>query len=229
MRTSSSSSIRTPLPAHPSQDGTAEFEARYPSRRKFLEHTQLGPAVCRVFWPCYPQVAAGRPVVLHVRFGSEAESFAIRGRVLRARDDLRDPRGSGLLVEVTGADLFDFGRAYAHASGRPQALGRRRAPRVAASFAGRIVQEQATRAAHLSDLSMGGAFVALAGRAPPAGTRLRLELKVGWLRRVTFTARVAWVGQRDGVAGMGVEFVDSDVRARGWLITQMRSLDPSAS
>jgi hypothetical protein len=222
MPTSSSSTIASPLARHPAQDGVAELEAVFASRRKFLEHAQVGPAVCRIFWPCYPQVAAGRPVVLHVRFGGDLESFPIRGRVLRARDDLRDPRGSGLLVEVTGRDLFDFGRAYAHASGRAPELGRRRNARVAVRLPARIQIGSTLQEVQLADLSLGGAFIATDARCPSEGTRLKLEVKTGWLRRVTFTVRVAWIGRVGRLSGMGVELIDSDARARGWLVDQTR-------
>lgn len=199
--------------------GRQEHQLRttFLSKRQFLEHAQIGAGSCRLLWqgaaPLYP----GAPVCLDMGFSGWPARFTLRGRAVRPQSDARDPLASGWLLEFAGRETQAFGAAVAFAAGRPAELGRRRAPRYLHSQAARIAHDGRIGVGQLLDLGKGGAFLAAPGLRPAAGEPLLVTLRLGLWREVAFFGRVAWVGPLGRIAGAGVEFVDSDGRARRWL------------
>lgn len=194
------------------------IDATYPSRRAFLEHLQVGAERCRLFWPCMPKLRSGTRVFVRIRFGSLAESWEVTGQVVQAREDLRGPAHSGLVIEVRGPALLQIARAYAVARGNPPELGRRSDVRARVELHARLGLGTQTFEARVRDLSRGGAFVEVSGPGLLPGATVAISLRVGWFSRIEATARVAWQGRLGEHRGVGVEFVEMGASSRKRLL-----------
>lgn len=204
----------TPVPAPTALE---PIDVRFPSRRAFLEHVQVGPASCRIFWGCAPRHVAGTRVLMRIRFASEA-GFEVPGQVIQAREDLHGTTRPGLLVEVKHPGLFEFIRAYALARGNPPEFGRRAEERVAVNLPAVFTLGEERFAVRVRDLSRGGAFLEAHGANVLQGAIIQVSIRAGLLRRIEATGRVAWLGRRAQIRGFGLAFLELSKRSRKNLI-----------
>lgn len=194
------------------------IEATYPSRRAFLEHVQIGAESCRLFWPGSPKLRSGTRVFARIRIASLPDTWEVVGRIVQAREDLRGPAHSGLVIEVRGPALLQIARAYATARGNPPEMGRRSDARVPVELPATLALADAKLETQVLDLSRGGAFVELSGPGVLPGTAVGICIRAGWFRRIDATARVTWQGRRDGRRGIGLEFVEMPDSSRKRLL-----------
>ena len=201
----------TPAPI-PAPNVFEPLDATFPSRRAFLEQVQIAPDHHRLFWRCTPKLTSGTHVLLRIRFAGESACFEMPGQVIQAREDLRGPARSGLVIEVRGPGMLQFARAYAVARGNPPELGTRAHERFAVDLAGTVSIGQRRQPVRIRDLSKGGAFVEATGAEVLQGAVIDLSIRLGLFRRFDSTVRVVWQGRRRQLRGFGVEFLDVSER-----------------
>jgi hypothetical protein len=194
-----------------------ELNATYLSRRHFLEHAQVGANRCRLLWPGPAPLYPGARVRVGVSFGAQAGRFVLHGEALSEHANPSEPVASSWVLECTGAAMREFGEAVAFAAGRPIELGRRRTPRHRVQVPVRMAYDGTVRAGSLLDLGFGGAALVASDLRPSLGAPVLMTLRMGLFRDVAFFGRVAWLDPDRSVGALGVEFVDSDARARRWL------------
>ena len=195
----------TPIPAPSIFE---PLEATFPSRRAFLEQVQIAPDHHRLFWRCTPHLTSGTRVLLRIRFAGESQCFEAPGQVIQAREDLRGPARSGLVIEVRGPGMLQFARAYAVARGNPPEFGSRAEERFAVDLPGTLSIGEHRQPVRIRDISKGGAFVEATGAEVLQGAVIGLAVRLGLFRRFESTVRVAWQGRRRQLRGFGVEFLD---------------------
>jgi len=187
--------------------GPEPIDAVYPNRRTFLMHAQVGSESCRLFYPCMPAKPSGTPVVVRIRIAGEVPVYEVAGTVLRCREDVTGPSSrSGLVIEVRGLHVFEFGRAYAVARGMPPELGRRAERRISVDLPVKL--ELGRLSGRVADLSRGGAFIEADPTGVATGAVVPLSIRVGLLRRISVLARIAWVERHGAHRGFGVEFLE---------------------
>jgi hypothetical protein len=209
--------LHPPKPV-PASTHVEPIDATYPNRRIFLEQAQIGADACRFFWRCAPSVASGARVLVRIRYAGESACFEVAGTVVQAREDLRGPARSGLVIEVRDAGLFEFARAYASARGNPVQFGRRAEERAAVDLPAKLHLGDRAYPVRVRDLSRGGAFVEASGANVLRGAFVQLTIRLGLFRQFEAAARVAWQGRRGQRQGFGVEFLELSERSRTLLL-----------
>ncbi len=194
---------------------------RYPHRGAVLANSRAEGSHLTLFVPGWANLAIGADVVLEITFGDSELRFELEGRVSFQRKLPAGPRQqAGLGFIFVGHQKRPAAQMIAQCAGRAiddgTALGTRHAVTVSClvKFNGSSV------AAEVKDLSSTGAFVGapkLRGLREDEELTLHLEPIFGRWGGQLLKARVIWVGEKKGIGGFGVRFVDDSQHVRSSL------------
>jgi hypothetical protein len=195
-----------------------EMDVTFPTGDAFLKCCSIGADECRLFCPNQIGETPGAKVRVNLGFRDQVQRFTLEGRVLRALEDPRSPRRSGLVVSVRNGQLEPFASACALARGLPMEMGRRLEQRWSVRLAVSFESANGCRGAgEIVDISKGGVRVDTPELRPAPDERVQLMISNGGPQREKLSARVAWVGFRAFHPGFGARFVGLSESAGRWL------------
>ena len=191
------------------------IQAQYPTRRALLSSARPEGSVLSLFVPGSEQVPVGTDVVVAITIEGTALRFQLEGRV-RVQFAVHSTR-PGLGVAFAGDQKRAAAEMLAMLAGRSldsgTALDSRHEVDVKC-----VVKLPGTKLdGALKDVSSTGAFIgapAVPAVTSDAELTIQLEPMFGrWGGRL-LRARVVWVGEKRGVAGFGVRFLDATAHVR---------------
>lgn len=187
---------------------------KYPSRRALLSCVEQGPLGVRLFAPTSEPLALRERVRLKVTFGDCVRNFYVEGRVASEPE-----RSSGRLGHHILLRTPEERRAFSHLLAF--CAQNKEAPRrVSVWLPCTLRAGGQTLAGNIRDLSLGGLFIAgsqvrsssaLSARAP-----VEVVLKQGpfGLSSVVLPAQVVWAGEKEGVPGVGAEWMGGGTQSQ---------------
>ncbi len=194
---------------------------KYPHRGAVLSNSRADGANLSLFVPGWVNLAIGADVLLEISFGDSEMRFEIEGRVNFQRKLPAGPRQQpGLGFAFVGAQKRPAAQMMAQCAGRAvedgTALGWRHEVTVSClvKFNGSNVP------AEVKDLSSSGAFIGapkVRGLREDEELTIHLEPIFGRWGGQVLHARVIWVGEKGGIGGFGVRFVDDTLHVRSSL------------
>lgn len=193
------------------------LEVQYPNRRALLASARTEGAVLSLFIPGSEHVAAGTDVTLAISIESTELRFELQGRVRLQLAGHGARTQPGLGVALVGDQKRAAAQMLAVCAGRSlddgTALDSRHDVDVVC-----LVDLHGTRLkGAVKDVSSTGAFIKaprLSALRGEADVTIRLEPLFGrWGGRV-LKARVVWVGEKKGMPGFGVRFLDATAHVR---------------
>lgn len=196
------------------------LEVSYPSHRGLLASARTEGAVLSLFVPGSEHVTAGTDVTLAIRIENTELRFELQGRVRMQLAGNGARTQPGLGVALIGAQRRAAAQMLATcAESSPDdgtALDSRHEVDVAC-----LIDLHGTKIkGAVKDVSSTGAFIKaprLSALRAEADVTIRLEPRFGlWGGRV-LKARVMWVGEKKGVSGFGVRFLDATAHVRASL------------
>lgn len=183
------------------------LEVRYPNRRAVLASARTERAVLSLFVPAAEHVTAGDEVQLIISVDGSTLRFELEGRV-RLQFQQTGARGPGLGVVFRGEQRKGATQMLAACAGTgADALDARREVDVRCLI---NLHGDRLRGA-LKDVSSSGAFIAtrlVPGLRGEAELTIQLEPLFGRWGGRQLKARVVWVGEKHGVHGLGVQFLE---------------------
>lgn len=193
------------------------LEVQYPNRRAVLASARTEGAVLSFFVPGWEHVAAGTDVTLVISIENTDLRFELQGRVRLQLAGYTARAQRGLGVALVGEQKRAAAQMLASCAGRSlddgTALDSRHDVNVEC-----LVNLHGTRLkGAVKDVSATGAFInapRLSALRGEADVTIQLEPLFGrWGGRV-LKARVVWVGEKKGVPGFGVRFLDATTHVR---------------
>ena len=190
------------------------LQVRYPNRRALLSSARTERSVLTLFVPGPERVAAGSDVLLDISL--EALRFEVQGRV-RLQTLETGARAAGLCVvfpgelEKAAVQMLTACAAMASEDGTGLETRHEVDVRCLIDLHGRKMKGA------LKDVSSTGAFVGtplVPGLRGEAELILRLEPVFGRWGGQRLKARVIWVGEKKGVHGFGVRFLEESGAVR---------------
>lgn len=187
------------------------LQVHYPNRRALLSSARAERSVLSLFVPGSAHVAAGSDVTLDITVEGTALRFELAGRV-RLQLAAHGTRGAGLGVAFLGEQKRAAAQMLASCAATSADDGPTLEPRHQVDVRCLVNLHGKRLQGALRDVSSTGAFI----RAPllpalhgEAELTIQLEPLFGrWGGRV-LKARVIWVGQKKGVPGFGVRFLEA--------------------
>lgn len=189
---------------------------QFPNRRALLTSARTEKGTLSLFVPRNDEVRTGAEVTLDVSVEGTALRFSLRGVVRQLL--LNAPGGrQGMGVNFVGDHKREAAQMLASCAGRAPGDGTALDSRHDVDLRC-VVNLPGTRVkAAVKDVSSTGAFIGGPLLPPVRGdTELTIQLEpfLGlWGGRV-LKARVIWVGEKRGVPGMGVRFLDATAEVR---------------
>ncbi len=188
---------------------------QYPSRRALLASARTEGGVLSLFVPRNDEVRSGSEVTLDITVEGTSLRFSLQGEV-RLLLNAPGPR-QGMGVNFVGEQKRAAAQMVASCAGRAPtdgtALDSRREVdlRCLVNLRGQRVK------AAVKDVSSTGAFIG-AAQLPLVRDNTELTIQLNpflglWGGRV-LKARVIWVGEKNGVPGFGVRFLDATAQVR---------------
>jgi Tfp pilus assembly protein PilZ len=212
------------------------LKARYRGAADFLAAYQVSLAGGGLYFPTREHVTVGEPVVVEVRFPELGDRLLLRGTVTWRRGArVREGTPAGVGVEFDAAEAikrdFLLGVARGEAATHVVQRNHRRLP-ISLPVRWHIKDERDERAAVISDIGPGGAFL-VTTQPCATGTQVILELlPPGGAAPLSIEARVAWSRHEPGAEGFGVEFRCRDtggLRRLKEMVRRLEKLDASAA
>ena len=191
------------------------LEVQFPNRRALLASARSEGGSLSLFIPLSQDVAIGTRVMLDIKVEGTPLRFELEGNV---RMQLSAPGSrQGLGITFTGTQKRPAAQMLASCAGRAledgTALDTRHDVdvRCVVNLPGKRLKGA------LKDVSSTGAFI---GAASPSAVRGHTELTIqleplfGLWGGSVLKARVIWVGEKRGVPGFGVRFLDATTQIR---------------
>lgn len=188
----------------------------YPHRRGLLASARTEGAVLSLFVPSTEALPMGTPVTLDIGLRDAPLRFEVEGHVRGLFSARQEP---GLGVVFAGVEKRAVAQMLAVCAGRSLDDGTALDSRHPVHVSCLVDLRSGSLKGALRDVSNTGAFVGLRGPSrirEQSELTLRLEPLFGRWGGRPLKARVMWVGEKNGVLGFGVRFLDStsDVRER---------------
>jgi hypothetical protein len=186
------------------------IEVKYPSRRALLASARNEGGALSLLVPVMKELPIGSQVLLEIRVARTELVFELEGLVrLQSRQ--------GLGIAFTGNEKRTAAVMLATCAGRSADDGTQLDSRHTVDVRCRVTLGDQKVKAWLKDVSNTGAFImASEFQGVRAGTELTIQIEplFGlWGGRVV-KARVVWGGEKHGVPGMGVRFLDATAEVR---------------
>ena len=191
------------------------IQAQYPSRRALLASARPEGSVLSLFVPGSEQVPVGTEVVVLISIEGTALRFQLEGRV-RVQFPQHFTR-PGLGVAFAGDQKRAAAEMMARLAGRSPDSGTALDSRHEVDVKCVVKLRDSKVEGAMKDVSSTGAFIGAS--TVPALTSdaeliIQLEPMFGrWGGRL-LRARVVWVGEKRGVSGFGVRFLDATAHVR---------------
>ncbi len=203
---------------------------RYPTRRALLSSARAHGAELSLFVPGSADVPVGTKVTLDITLGDSVMRFALEGKVnARRAAQLGLRQEAGLGVVFDGEHKRAAAQMLAECAGRSlddgTALDTRKPVEVTClvNFGGRRLK------AAVKDVSNTGAFIGtpkIRGLRKDAELTIRISPIFGRWGGQLLNARVMWVGEKKGIGGFGVRFLDQSAHVRQSLKKHLGSIAP---
>lgn len=191
---------------------------RYPHRGAALASSRAEGSNLTLFVPGWVNLAIGADVVLEITFGDSDLHFEIEGRVSFQRKLPAGPRQQpGLGFSFVGAQKRPAAQMIAQCAGRASEDGTAMGTRHPVTLSCLVKFNGGNLPAEVKDLSNTGAFIGapkVRGLREDEELTIHLEPIFGRWGGQILKARVIWVGEKKGMAGFGVRFVDDTMHVR---------------
>lgn len=195
----------------------ATLPARYPHRRALLIAARAEGSNLSLFVPGAPALSVGAEVKVEVTLGDSPLKFSLQGRVHAQVAAHAGRPESGLSIAFVADEKRKAAEMLAQCAGRSAEHGTALDARheVEVSCVVELPGEDVKAA--LRDVSNTGAFVNTSKRSGLKRDQeltLRVNPLFGSFGGKILKARVVWVGEKKGVPGFGVRFLDTKLHVR---------------
>jgi Tfp pilus assembly protein PilZ len=190
--------------------------ARFKSGADFLERYQPQLENGGLFYPTRRNLEPGEVVLVDVRMAEVRDHVLMRGVVVgRQRGRRLERQRAGLLIEFIASErlkrdhLLRLARGEAQSEAAPQRRHRRLPVELRVDW--RVPNSAERHISLAGDIGTGGAFIRTR-TLPAEGTPVVIELRPpGGSAAQSIEGRVAWVSDRPGQEGVGIEFRCRDI------------------
>lgn len=186
------------------------IEVRYPTRRALLASARNEGGALSLLVPVSTVLPVGSMVLLEIKVERTELVFELEGTVrLQSRQ--------GLGIFFTGHAKRGAAQMLATCAGRSADSGTQLDSRHDVDVRCRVSLGSTRVKAWLKDVSTTGAFigdVAFAGVRTGSELTIQIEPFLGLFGGRVVKARVIWIGEKHGVQGMGVRFLDATAEMR---------------
>jgi|APLak6261666879_1056058.scaffolds.fasta_scaffold00604_2 hypothetical protein len=193
------------------------INVQYPTRRALLSHARTETSTLSLFVPGSYPVIAGASVTLDITIAGTELNWVLEGKVRLQLSGYGARQDAGLGVVFTGPQKRQAAEMLAACAGRAPDAGTALDSRHEVEVRCLVNLHGKKVRGSVRDVSSTGAFI----RAPQvAAMRGNAELTIQldplfglWGGRV-LKARVVWVGEKKGMVGFGVRFLDATTFVR---------------
>lgn len=189
-------------------------EAQYPNRRALLSSARAEGSELSLFVPTTARTLAGTEVTLQVSIEDSGLRFELQGKV---RLQLSGGARTGLGVTFAGEQKRAAAQMLAICAGRALEDGTALDTRHAVNVPCLVTVHGKKLDGVLKDISNTGAFInspRLASLRSQAELTIQLEPLFGRWGGRSLKGRIVWVGEKRGVFGFGVRFLDTTSHVR---------------
>jgi Tfp pilus assembly protein PilZ len=193
---------------------STRLDIRYPSRRAVLASARAEGAILSLFVPTTERIVAGTEVTLLISIENTEHRFELQGRV---RLQISEGPRAGLGVVLVGEQKRAASQMLSICAGRQNDDGAALDQRHDVDVKCLVNLHGARLPGALKDVSSTGAFIGaprLSTLRNEAELTIQLEPLFGRWGGHLLKARVVWVGEKKGVAGFGVRFLDGTEHVR---------------
>lgn len=193
------------------------LQVQYPNRRALLANARTEGAVLSLFVPGSQHVAVGTQVAVDIAVNEATLRFELQGRVrmqVAARGNGQQP---GLSLTFEGEQKRVAARMLAACAGRALESGTALDSRHAVNLRCLVNLRTATLQGGVKDVSITGAFIAtprVSGLRVDDELTIQVDPLFGRWGGSVLRARVIWLGEKRGVPGFGVRFLDVGAHVR---------------
>lgn len=191
---------------------------RYPHRGAVLSNSRAEGTNLTLFVPGWVNLAIGADVILEITFSDSELHFEVEGRVSFQRKLPAGPRQQpGLGFCFVAHQKRPAAQMIAQCAGRALEDGTAMGSRHPVTVSCLVKFNGSNVPAEVKDLSNSGAFIGapkLRGLREDEELTIHLEPIFGRWGGQVLHAKVIWVGDKKGIAGFGVRFVDDAMYVR---------------